>query len=202
MSPEETQETVELIERVQEEMGLTILLVEHDMEIVFSISDRIAVLHQGEIIARGRPMKYRATRTSRRRTSEVSNCEPARTRRRRQLLRRESHPLRDVSMHVEKGRYARCWAVTARARPRRSERRGRARRQFRTGRSPTRTEHHGPADRGHLGAGHLARPRGAARVRQPHRRGKPPPRRGRLEPSNTWGRDIDFEHTGMTTEEV
>jgi len=55
MSPEETQETVELIERVQEEMGLTILLVEHDMEIVFSISDRIAVLHQGEIIARGTP---------------------------------------------------------------------------------------------------------------------------------------------------
>ncbi|SFR93654.1 amino acid/amide ABC transporter ATP-binding protein 1, HAAT family [Halomicrobium zhouii] len=55
MSPEETQETVDLIERVQEEMGLTILLVEHDMEIVFSISDRIAVLHQGDIIARGTP---------------------------------------------------------------------------------------------------------------------------------------------------
>jgi branched-chain amino acid transport system ATP-binding protein len=55
MSPEETEATVELIEQLQEEMNLTILLVEHDMEIVFSISDRIAVLNRGQIIAEGTP---------------------------------------------------------------------------------------------------------------------------------------------------
>ncbi|WP_436927296.1 ABC transporter ATP-binding protein [Halosimplex amylolyticum] len=55
MSPEETQATVELIKDLQEEMDLTILLVEHDMEIVFSVSDRIAVLNRGSIIAEGTP---------------------------------------------------------------------------------------------------------------------------------------------------
>jgi len=55
MSPEETQATVELIEQVKEEHGLTILLVEHDMEIVFNVSDRIVVLNRGGIIARGTP---------------------------------------------------------------------------------------------------------------------------------------------------
>ena len=55
MSPEETQSTVELIKDLQEELDLTILLVEHDMEIVFSISDRIAVLNRGSIIAEGTP---------------------------------------------------------------------------------------------------------------------------------------------------
>jgi branched-chain amino acid transport system ATP-binding protein len=59
MSPEETQSTVDLIEEVKEEMGLTFVLVEHDMEIVFSISDRIVVLNRGQIIAEGTPDEIR-----------------------------------------------------------------------------------------------------------------------------------------------
>lgn len=55
MSPEETRATVELIETVTEELGLTFLLVEHDMEIVFDVSDRILVLNRGRIIADGTP---------------------------------------------------------------------------------------------------------------------------------------------------
>jgi branched-chain amino acid transport system ATP-binding protein len=55
MSPEETQSTVELIERLQEELGLTVVLVEHDMEVIFSISDSIAVLNRGAVIADGTP---------------------------------------------------------------------------------------------------------------------------------------------------
>jgi branched-chain amino acid transport system ATP-binding protein len=55
MSPEETQATVDLIERLQEELGLTIVLVEHDMEIIFSIADSIAVLNRGAVIADGPP---------------------------------------------------------------------------------------------------------------------------------------------------
>ncbi|WP_435179482.1 ABC transporter ATP-binding protein [Halorussus sp. AFM4] len=55
MSPEETANTVELIEEVKEELDLTIMLVEHDMEIVFNVSDRIVVLNRGSVIAEGTP---------------------------------------------------------------------------------------------------------------------------------------------------
>ena len=59
MSPEETHATVDLIERVKEERGLTFLLVEHDMEIVFRVSDRIIVLNRGAVIAEGPPEEIR-----------------------------------------------------------------------------------------------------------------------------------------------
>jgi len=55
MSPEETAATVELVEEVKEELDLTILLVEHDMEVVFNVADRIVVLHRGSVIAEGPP---------------------------------------------------------------------------------------------------------------------------------------------------
>ncbi|MFB6195800.1 MAG: ABC transporter ATP-binding protein, partial [Haloplanus sp.] len=51
MSPDETNETVELIEELQDDLGLTILIVEHDMEVIFRISDRILVLNRGQVIA-------------------------------------------------------------------------------------------------------------------------------------------------------
>ena len=55
MGPGESRETVDLIQEVQSEMGLTVLMIEHDMEIVLSVSDRITVLNQGEVIATGTP---------------------------------------------------------------------------------------------------------------------------------------------------
>ena len=55
MPPYETGETVELILRLRAEHGYTILLIEHKMDIVLSISDRITVLHQGEKLAEGVP---------------------------------------------------------------------------------------------------------------------------------------------------
>jgi branched-chain amino acid transport system ATP-binding protein len=60
MSPEETESTVGLVERLQEELGLTIVLVEHDMEIIFSIADTITVLSRGEVIADGPPEEVQA----------------------------------------------------------------------------------------------------------------------------------------------
>ena len=60
MSPEETESTVDLVERLQEELGLTIVLVEHDMEIIFSIADTITVLNRGEVIADGPPEEVQA----------------------------------------------------------------------------------------------------------------------------------------------
>jgi len=55
MSPEETEETVDLIEQLREDLGLTIVLVEHDMELIFRVADRIAVLHRGQVIADAAP---------------------------------------------------------------------------------------------------------------------------------------------------
>ena len=51
MTTEETREAVKLIERVTE--GKTLVIIEHDMDVVFSISDRISVLYYGKILATG-----------------------------------------------------------------------------------------------------------------------------------------------------
>jgi branched-chain amino acid transport system ATP-binding protein len=60
MSATETRETIRLVERVTRERGLTLLFTEHDMEVVFSIAQRITVLHQGRVIAQGTPAEVRA----------------------------------------------------------------------------------------------------------------------------------------------
>ncbi|NWF98157.1 MAG: ABC transporter ATP-binding protein [Nitrospirae bacterium] len=58
----ETRELGEIIKRIREELGITILLVEHDMELVMNISDSVAVLNFGEIIADGTPMEVQKNR--------------------------------------------------------------------------------------------------------------------------------------------
>lgn len=57
MSSEETKEAVKLIEQVTK--GKTLVIVEHDMEVVFSLANRITVLHYGEILASGLPEAVR-----------------------------------------------------------------------------------------------------------------------------------------------
>ncbi|MFY9693452.1 MAG: ABC transporter ATP-binding protein [Xanthobacteraceae bacterium] len=59
MSATETHEAIKLLERIAAERGLTLLFTEHDMDVVFSIAQKIAVLHQGRIIAEGRPEEVR-----------------------------------------------------------------------------------------------------------------------------------------------
>jgi branched-chain amino acid transport system ATP-binding protein len=59
MSPGETDMTVSLIRDLIAEWGMTVCLVEHDMDVVFDVSDRIFTLHQGEIIAKGTPGEIR-----------------------------------------------------------------------------------------------------------------------------------------------
>jgi branched-chain amino acid transport system ATP-binding protein len=59
MSAGETRESIALIARLARERHLTLLFTEHDMEVVFSISQRITVLHQGRVIADGAPDEVR-----------------------------------------------------------------------------------------------------------------------------------------------
>jgi len=62
MPPEESIRTVKLIQRLKSEKGYTIILIEHKMDIVLSISDRITVLHLGVVLASGPPDEIRNNR--------------------------------------------------------------------------------------------------------------------------------------------
>jgi branched-chain amino acid transport system ATP-binding protein len=57
MSRDETHYAVELIRRLTE--GKTVVIIEHDMDVVFSLADRITVLHYGQILATGPPGEIR-----------------------------------------------------------------------------------------------------------------------------------------------
>jgi len=55
MNPHESAETMHFIQRLRDELGITILLIEHDMRVVMGISERVTVLDYGEKIAEGTP---------------------------------------------------------------------------------------------------------------------------------------------------
>jgi branched-chain amino acid transport system ATP-binding protein len=57
MSRDETHYAVGLIRRLTE--GKTLVIIEHDMDVVFSLADRITVLHYGQILATGAPLEVR-----------------------------------------------------------------------------------------------------------------------------------------------
>lgn len=60
MSPEETAGIANLIQKMVRDQGLTALFVEHDMSVVFGISQKIRVLHLGQLIAAGTPEEIRS----------------------------------------------------------------------------------------------------------------------------------------------
>ena len=57
MSSDETMQVVDLIKRVTENM--TLVIIEHDMEVVFNLANRITVLHYGRVLASGPPEEIR-----------------------------------------------------------------------------------------------------------------------------------------------
>jgi branched-chain amino acid transport system ATP-binding protein len=55
MNPAESEDALHLFRRIRDELGITILLIEHDMKVVMNISEHIYVMDHGEQIAAGTP---------------------------------------------------------------------------------------------------------------------------------------------------
>jgi branched-chain amino acid transport system ATP-binding protein len=55
MGDSESEHMIELIRRLHEERGMSILFIEHDMDMVFDLAERISVLDQGGLLAEGTP---------------------------------------------------------------------------------------------------------------------------------------------------
>jgi branched-chain amino acid transport system ATP-binding protein len=63
MSPEETRETMALIDHLNQAFRLTVLFTEHDMGVVFNHARRVTLLHRGEKIVEGSPQEVRRNET-------------------------------------------------------------------------------------------------------------------------------------------
>ena len=119
MPPEESIRTVKLIQRLKSERGYTIILIEHKMDIVLSVSDRITVLYLGEKIAEGTPSEIQASdevqkaylggldkeykRVNNRQRKLAGNGQEILKLEKVNSFYGESHVLRDVSMKVREG---------------------------------------------------------------------------------------------------
>ncbi|MGE3988724.1 ABC transporter ATP-binding protein [Pseudorhodoplanes sp.] len=59
MSLEETRSTMDLVDRLNDQLRLSVLFTEHDMSVVFNHASRVTLLHRGEIIVQGSPDEVR-----------------------------------------------------------------------------------------------------------------------------------------------
>ena len=59
MSPYETRRTLELLQRLTADRGITLLIIEHDMEVVFGIADTVTVMAEGRVLTEGPPAEVR-----------------------------------------------------------------------------------------------------------------------------------------------
>lgn len=63
MSKDETKATMALVDRLNQDLNITILFTEHDMSVVFNHAREVALLHHGEILLQGAPDEVRANET-------------------------------------------------------------------------------------------------------------------------------------------
>jgi branched-chain amino acid transport system ATP-binding protein len=61
MGDQETYDIARLIRRLHKNERLTIMLIEHDMRVVFNLADRIMVLAEGQVLAEGTPDEIAAS---------------------------------------------------------------------------------------------------------------------------------------------
>jgi branched-chain amino acid transport system ATP-binding protein len=59
MNPQESKQLTDFMRRLRDERGMTILLIEHDMQVIMGVSERITVLDHGSMIAEGPPEEIR-----------------------------------------------------------------------------------------------------------------------------------------------
>lgn len=62
MNPTETESVIQLIKGLVTRLGLTLLLTEHDMKVVFSLADKITFMHYGQVLCEGLPNEIRANK--------------------------------------------------------------------------------------------------------------------------------------------
>ena len=108
MGPEERLRMMERVHVLWETQRLTLVFIEHDMDIVFRIADTIRVLCYGRVLAEGTPAQIRANpavieRLSRHARGGRGMSVVLDARRRRQLLRRQPHPVWTRSGSCEQG---------------------------------------------------------------------------------------------------
>ena len=60
MAAEQVPQLMQLIQGIQEAASKTVVLVEHNMNVVMTVSDRITVMHQGGVLAEGTPSEISA----------------------------------------------------------------------------------------------------------------------------------------------
>ena len=59
MNPQETEDATRLFRKLRDDLGVTVLLIEHDMKVIMDLSERISVLDYGQKIAEGTPAEVR-----------------------------------------------------------------------------------------------------------------------------------------------
>ena len=60
LNVEETEDMAWWIRDIRKELGITVLMVEHDMSLVSRVSDRVLAMNQGEVLALGTPAEVQA----------------------------------------------------------------------------------------------------------------------------------------------
>ena len=63
MASEQVPDLIQIIDRIRGQGSKTIVMVEHNMNVVMNISDRITVMHQGRVLAEGEPRQIAADKT-------------------------------------------------------------------------------------------------------------------------------------------